>query len=205
MNANSKWARTLFGGGNGVDYGSGVPKGPATPPPELPGFDQPIFSTHLVSPNVAANLPNGYQIRPLCCEDYDRGYMDVMRLVGETGWVSECKWRERCEWLRSMSSTYFIVVITEQYRNGTDERVVASGTVFFENKFLHGLGVVGHIEDIAVAPDQKGKRMGLRILDALVFAAKERGCYKVSSAMDHPCAEPCTDFSCPLDYSQLPC
>jgi hypothetical protein len=105
--------------------------------------------------------------------------MDLMRVAGRIGRVSEDMWAERCEWLRSMTSTYFIVVITAPNMDGTDEKVVATGTVFFEHKFLHGLGVVGHIEDIAVARDQKGKKMGLRILEALTFAASERGCYKV--------------------------
>jgi glucosamine-phosphate N-acetyltransferase len=79
-----------------------------------------------------------------------------------------------------MNSTYFIVVITAPSLDGTGEKIIATGTVFFEHKFLHGLGVVGHIEDIAVARDQKGKKMGLRILEALTFAANEKGCYKVS-------------------------
>jgi glucosamine-phosphate N-acetyltransferase len=108
--------------------------------------------------------------------------MDVISLFGETGWVSESKWTERCELLRSMASTYFVVVIVKHGRTEEEDRVVATGTVFFEHKFLHGLGVVGHVEDIAVARDQKGKRMGLRVLEALLFAARERGCYKVSLA-----------------------
>lgn len=42
-----------------------------------------------------------------------------------------------------------------------------------------GIGLVGHIEDIAVAKNQQGKKLGLRIIQALDFVAKEVGCYKV--------------------------
>jgi hypothetical protein len=39
---------------------------------------------------------------------------------------------------------------------------------------------VGHIEDIAVAKDQQGKKLGLRIIEALDAVASAVGCYKVS-------------------------
>jgi glucosamine-phosphate N-acetyltransferase len=102
--------------------------------------------------------------------------MDVLRVVGRTGWVGEDIWDERVEWLRSQAGTYYILVVIN-----TEDRIVASGTVLLERKFIHGMGVVGHIEDLAVARDQKGKKMGLRVLEALVHVAKCNGCYKVSS------------------------
>jgi glucosamine-phosphate N-acetyltransferase len=43
---------------------------------------------------------------------------------------------------------------------------------------LRNLGIVGHIEDIAVAKDQQGKRLGLRIIHALDYIAEKAGCYK---------------------------
>lgn len=46
------------------------------------------------------------------------------------------------------------------------------------NCSIHNLGVVGHIEDIAVAKDQQGKKLGLRIIQALDYIAAKIGCYK---------------------------
>jgi hypothetical protein len=43
---------------------------------------------------------------------------------------------------------------------------------------LRNLGCVGHIEDISVAKDQQGKKLGLRIIQALDAIAQEKGCYK---------------------------
>jgi glucosamine-phosphate N-acetyltransferase len=43
---------------------------------------------------------------------------------------------------------------------------------------IHNLGIVGHIEDIAVAKDQQGKKLGLKIIQALDFIAEKTGCYK---------------------------
>ena len=46
---------------------------------------------------------------------------------------------------------------------------------------IHNLGLVGHIEDIAVAKDQQGKKLGLRIIQALDYIGQKVGCYKVST------------------------
>jgi len=43
---------------------------------------------------------------------------------------------------------------------------------------IHNLGSVGHIEDIAVSKDQQGKKLGLRIIEALDYIAARVGCYK---------------------------
>jgi glucosamine-phosphate N-acetyltransferase len=43
---------------------------------------------------------------------------------------------------------------------------------------LRNLGIVGHIEDIAVSKDQQGKKLGLKIIHALDHIAGKVGCYK---------------------------
>ena len=40
---------------------------------------------------------------------------------------------------------------------------------------------MGHIEDIAVAKDQRGKKLGLRIIHTLDAIAEAVGCYKVGA------------------------
>ena len=43
---------------------------------------------------------------------------------------------------------------------------------------IHSLGLVGHIEDIAVDKSQQGKKLGLRIIQALTAISENSGCYK---------------------------
>ena len=52
------------------------------------------------------------------------------------------------------------------------------GTVFIERKFLRGLSSVGHIEDIAVDKSQQGKKLGLRIINALTLISESHSAYK---------------------------
>ena len=75
--------------------------------------------------------------------------------------------------MASRNDTYYILVICD-----SQDAVVGTGAVIVERKFIHNLGLVGHIEDIAVAKDQQGKKLGLRLIQALDYLAKEVGCYK---------------------------
>lgn len=48
-----------------------------------------------------------------------------------------------------------------------------------ERKFTRGLGVVGHIEDIAVSKTMQGRKLGLYLIKTLEEVARTQGCYKV--------------------------
>jgi glucosamine-phosphate N-acetyltransferase len=49
----------------------------------------PLFSASLISPEVAAQLPEGYTIRPLQKGDYQKGFLDVLRVLTTVGDVTE--------------------------------------------------------------------------------------------------------------------
>lgn len=57
-------------------------------------------------------------------------------------------------------------------------RIAATGTILIEHKFVHKNGIVGHIEDIAVDSSHQGKKLGIRIIEALKYIAQQTGCYK---------------------------
>ena len=87
---------------------------------------------------------------------------------GETAWVSQF------HALRACANTYFLIVVVDKQT----DRIVGAGGVFIERKFLRDLGLVGHIEDIAVDKSQQGKKIGLRIINALTSISEGCGCYK---------------------------
>ncbi len=57
-------------------------------------------------------------------------------------------------------------------------RLIAFGSVFILNRVRGGR--TGIIEDVVVAADVRGQGVGRQIVDALVTAARVRGCFKVS-------------------------
>lgn len=138
--------------------------------------DGPLFPASLISPDVISALPPDYTIRPLRRSDYNRGYLDVLRVLTTVGEISEEQWDQRYDWIRARNDEYYMLVICD----GAD-RVVGTGSLIVERKFIHSLGLVGHIEDIAVEQGQQGKKLGLRIIQALDYVAARVGCYKVSS------------------------
>jgi N-acetylglutamate synthase-like GNAT family acetyltransferase len=75
--------------------------------------------------------------------------------------------------MSTRNDSYFLLCILNN-----EQKIVGTGALIVERKFIHQLGLVGHIEDIAVAKDQQGKKLGLRIIQALDFVAEKVGCYK---------------------------
>ncbi|KAI9732036.1 MAG: Glucosamine-phosphate N-acetyltransferase-like protein [Claussenomyces sp. TS43310] len=132
-----------------------------------------LFSPDLISPTVAASLPESYTIRPMRKSDYARGFLDCLRVLTTVGDVTEEQWNERYDWITTQGhGAYYLLVVDD------GSRIVGTGALIVERKFIHNLGLVGHIEDIAVAKDQQGKKLGLKIIQALDFVAAHVGCYK---------------------------
>ncbi|KNG50277.1 glucosamine 6-phosphate n-acetyltransferase [Stemphylium lycopersici] len=128
----------------------------------------PLFSTDLISPDVLKALPEGYSCRPLERKDYGNGFLDVLRVLTTVGDITEEQWNERYDWMASRNDEYYLLCITD-----SSNAIVGTGALIVERKFIHQLGLVGHIEDIAVAKDQQGKKLGLRIIQALDFVAEK--------------------------------
>lgn len=59
-----------------------------------------------------------------------------------------------------------------------DGEVIGTTTLLVEKKFIHRGGLVGHIEDVAVANGYQGRGVGSSLVEAAVRRAKEIGCYK---------------------------
>ncbi|ODQ56281.1 glucosamine 6-phosphate N-acetyltransferase [Saitoella complicata NRRL Y-17804] len=132
-----------------------------------------LFSPDLISPNVKANLPKGYTCRPLSNKDYGRGFLDVLKVLTTVGDISEKMYLARFNWMKARNDSYYLLVIVDQ-----NDRIVGSGTLLIERKFIHETASTGHIEDIAVAKDQQGKKLGLRIIEALDYVCEKQGAYK---------------------------
>ncbi|GAB7344947.1 hypothetical protein MBLNU457_3380t1 [Dothideomycetes sp. NU457] len=132
-----------------------------------------LFSSSLISPSVTSALPETYSIRPLRSSDYNNGFLDVLRVLTTVGDISEDAFEQRFQEMSREGSGYHVLVILDG-----SGKVVGTGCLVVERKFIHNLGLVGHIEDIAVAKDQQGKKLGLRIIQALDYVAEKVGCYK---------------------------
>lgn len=131
--------------------------------------------------------------------------LSVLTVVTDPG---EAEWVAQFDALRQAAGTYYSIVIIDK----ASDRIVAVGTIFVERKFLRGLGRVGHIEDIAVDERQQGKKLGLRIIQALTAISENSGCYKTilncsdknirESPLPSCCPFVAIDASCRLAFYQ---
>jgi glucosamine-phosphate N-acetyltransferase len=51
-----------------------------------------LFSNSLISPKVQASLPKGYVLRPLQSGDYERGFLNVLKVLTEVGDHTKAQW-----------------------------------------------------------------------------------------------------------------
>jgi len=114
------------------------------------------------------------QMRPLAKTDLSRAHLSVLSVLTSAPDVSEVKYAQAFAAMQSCSNTYFTLVIVSR----TTDTIVGAGTVFMEQKFTRNLGKVGHIEDIAVDKSMQGRKLGLRIINALTGISEALGSYK---------------------------
>ncbi|THH20630.1 hypothetical protein EW146_g755 [Bondarzewia mesenterica] len=133
-----------------------------------------LFPAHLIPQKVRDELPADLHIRPLASTDYHRGHLAVLQVLTAVTDPGEAAYVAQFNTLRAIPHTYYTLVIVSKQT----DRVVGVGSVFLERKFLRGLGIVGHIEDIAVDASQQGKKLGLRIIHALTGISESNGSYK---------------------------
>jgi glucosamine-phosphate N-acetyltransferase len=88
-----------------------------------------LFTSDLVSPIIAAQLPSTYTIRALRKSDYARGFLDCLKVLTVVGDISEQKWDERYNWMNTLGKGgYYILVIDD------GSRIVGTGALIVERK-----------------------------------------------------------------------
>ena len=60
-----------------------------------------------------------------------------------------------------------------------ENKIIATGTILYETKIIHGGKKVGHIEDVVVDQAYRGKGIASQIIKRLIEDSKQNDCYKV--------------------------
>ncbi|XP_028087709.1 glucosamine 6-phosphate N-acetyltransferase isoform X1 [Camellia sinensis] len=118
---------------------------------------------------------DSFQVRKLEISDKSKGFIELLQQLTVCDSVSEKQFEERFRELSSYGDDHLICVI-EDNRSG---KIVATGSVFTEKKFIRNCGKVGHIEDVVVDSSARGMQLGKKIVEFLIDHARSTGCYKV--------------------------
>jgi glucosamine-phosphate N-acetyltransferase len=124
-------------------------------------------------------------IKKLDETDFDFGYLELLENLTTVGDISKEKAIQQFYKINKNDNIEIYVIF-----DASSNKIVASGTLLVEDKFIHQCGKVGHIEDIVVNPKYRGMGLGKKIITHLTERAKELECYKI--ILD--CAEKNTEF-----------
>lgn len=119
-------------------------------------------------------LASGYIVRPLEAADFERGYLVLLSELTTVGHVSKDEFTEQLSKMPQDMYRHFVLTATSD-----PQRIIGAGSLILEHKFIHGCGVVGHIEDVVISAGERGKSLGRLIIFKLLEEAKLAGCYKV--------------------------
>nr|ASU54202.1 histone acetyltransferase [Hevea brasiliensis] len=115
------------------------------------------------------------QVRKLEKSDKSKGFIELLQQLTMCDSVSDKEFEERFQEISSYGNDHLICVI-EDDRSG---KIIATGSVFIEKKFIRNCGKVGHIEDVVVDSTARGQQLGKKIIGFLTDHAHSMGCYKV--------------------------
>jgi glucosamine-phosphate N-acetyltransferase len=108
-------------------------------------------------------------VRELAESDLDHGFLDALAALSEVR-LTAAEARSVYSELAPNLRTYVAV---------WQGKVVGTTRLLVERKFIHGGGLVGHVEDVAVAAPYQHQGIGTALVRHAVSEAKRLGCYKV--------------------------
>ena len=111
------------------------------------------------------------EIREIEEDDLEKGFLETLDFLRNTSDLDKNKAKEILKKIKQNPNHIIHVAID-------NKKIVGSTTLLIEQKFIHGGGLVGHIEDVVVRKDYEGKGIGMKLVISLLDVAKQRRCYK---------------------------
>ena len=113
---------------------------------------------------------NQFIFRKLEESDYHKNYLQLLSQLTQVGHISP---DEFSNILAKIQSQIWVVEDTAA------NKIVASASIFLEQKIIHDGGVVAHLEDVVVDQSYRGNQLGQKLIANIVEKARESGAYKI--------------------------
>lgn len=115
---------------------------------------------------------SNFTITQLQCNDYHNGFLQLLEQLTTVN-SNEISYDDFSKYIEKINSTVFVI------KNDADGRIIATATALIENKFIHKLSSVCHIEDVVVDSKHRNNGLGKKLIEHCVEYAKSKGCYKI--------------------------
>lgn len=113
---------------------------------------------------------NQFIFRKLEESDYHKNYLQLLSQLTQVGHISP---EEFSNILAKIQSQIWV------FEDTTANKIVASASILLEQKFIHGGGIVAHLEDVIVDQSYRGAQLGQKLIANIVEIAKNSGAYKI--------------------------
>lgn len=113
-------------------------------------------------------------LRDLCANDYYNNYLDLLGQLSKID-KDQIHFSEFCNFVNDLQERNKVFII----ENKTTEKIVACATILIENKIIHNMGKVCHVEDVVVDNSVRGTGIGKILMDFVKTYSNQLGCYKI--------------------------
>ena len=112
--------------------------------------------------------------RKIMHQDYNSGFFEVLSQLSP---VSKPDYNDWVNYVNNLNPTkqQIIVAIDQE-----TEKIVGTGSVLIEQKIIHNMGKVAHIEDVVVDVSARGKGVGKELIRHLQDIAISQSVYKTT-------------------------
>lgn len=116
---------------------------------------------------------NMYTINNLKEQDLQNGFIETLSFLSKIDDISQEKIIDTFNRMKKNADNHIFIALTD------DGKVVGALTLLVEQKFIHGCGKVGHIEDVVVHGDFRGQGVARNLIKKAIEVAEMEKCYKV--------------------------
>ena len=116
-----------------------------------------------------------YEIKELTKEDLEKdknGFLETLKNLSETGELTIEDMKKILEKINMQNGFVYIA-------KTSDGKIIGTAKLLIEQKFTHGGGRVGHLEDVAVRKGYEGNGIATKIINEIISCAKKEKCYKL--------------------------
>ena len=132
-----------------------------------------------------------FSIENLKKQDYSKNYLFLLKQLS-SGLNPDTISKEKFDdFIDNLNDNHIIIILID---NEID-KIIGSVTILKEQKIIHNMGKVAHIEDVIIDNNYRGYGLGKKMIEQAKFLSKD--CYKISLN----CSDPNIDFYQKCNFS----
>jgi glucosamine-phosphate N-acetyltransferase len=114
------------------------------------------------------------QFRNINKNDFNKGYLTLIQnLSNDNENISYPQFEKYIT--NNITNNYKIYVIEDL----DNKKIIGSITLMIEEKLIHNLGFVAHIEDVIVDPNYQKMGLASKLINLCITKSRKKGCYKI--------------------------